>query len=760
MSRCPRLRIVMIGATALWLRGPLAEAGQAGPRVEMVSVQIPQIDGSPRLEDFLDMRPADPWRDRLLKIDGLVQRYPVDGQLATERTEAYLGYDAENLYAIFVSFDSEPERIRARLNRREGIPEDEDGVALWLDTFHDGRRAYVFNCNALGVQRDSIYTEDSGYDLAFDTLWNSRGVVTDRGFVVWMAIPFKSLRFRPTPSQEWGVFVHRAIPRRSEYSYWPPMSSRVQSRLTQAAVAVGLRGISPGRNIQLIPFSTMRFSRVADHPDQASVSDTEANLGLDSKIVLKDSLVLDLTVNPDFSQVEADDPQSVVNERYEVFYPEKRPFFTENSTYFDPALSSPGKLLFTRRIVDPRLGVRLTGKIGGWAIGGLVADDQAPGRSVPPGDSLQGTKAYFGALRVSRDLPGQSTLGLTYTERDYEGSHNRLVGFDGGIRLSKTWSAGMLVARSTTRNLSGAESSGSLIEARLLRQGRTLGFDFKLADRDPDFRTQTGFVRQSDIRYLTQTVSYTYWRDDSGTLSNIKPSLYLGRGWDKSGTGLFTTFSPSLTVELTQPTTFTLYYWNWSDVLRPKDYPVFSDNRLFRQHSIGFRASSSHLRIATFGFNYSRGARVNYVPPTSAAPGLADFDMAEASISLRPLGGLSIGNSYLLDRNWSRLDERPIYSSHIFRSTWNWQLTRELSVRFIGQYDGLITDRSLTATPTRHNLNADFLISYLVHPGTAIHVGYNSNMRRPGASVEGPDADRFVNDSRQFFVKVSYLLRM
>lgn len=727
--------------------------------VEMTTVQIPEILEAPILEDFLDMQPSPAWQAKLLKLDGFVQRYPSDGQSATEKTEAYLGYDAENLYAIFVAFDSEPAKIRARLNRRESVPDDEDGVALWLDTFHDGQQAYVFSTNALGVQTDSVYTNDNGYDLAFDTLWRSRGRLTDRGFVVWMAIPFKSLRFRPAPSQTWGVFVHRGLPRRAEYSFWPRMSTGMQNRVAQAATASGIQGISPGRNLQFIPFSTVRLVSAEDLGGRSRIRSNETNLGLDAKAVLKDSLVLDFTVNPDFSQVESDEPQSVVNERYEVYYPEKRPFFTENTTYFDPALSSPGKLLFTRRIVDPQFGLRLTGKIGAWAIGGLAADDQAPGRAVAPDDDLSGSRAYVGVLRVRRDLPGASTIGLTYTERDHEGSYNRVVGLDGGFRLNTNWSAGVLLVRSATKSFGGDIETGTNIEARLLRQGRAFGFDLKFADRDPGFRTQAGFVRMSDVRYLAQELSYTSWRDGSRMLSNIKPTLLLERGWNDNGGDLFATFSPSLTVELREPTQFKFYYWSWYDVLRPKDYAALPDDQRSKQHSIGLSTSTSRWRFATFSLDHSRGTRINYVSPEGVAPGLADFMKLTATIAVRPLSGLSISNSYLLDRNRSRVESRNIYSSQILRTTWNWQITKELSVRLIGQYDGLTADHSLSSTKTRHNINADFLASYVLHPGTAIHIGYNSNMRRPEAVPGVREDDRYINDSRQFFVKVSYLVR-
>ena len=175
---------------------------------EFHSIQIPRIGSPPRLEEFLNMEPPPRWKDKLAKVDQLTQRIPTDGAPVSQRTEIYLGYDAKNLYAIFICFDSEPQKIRARLSRRDDVFDD-DTVEIILDTFHDHRRAYAFNSNPLGVQADALWTEGSDFDPSFDTVWNSAGKVTDRGFVVLMAIPFRSLRFSSSSPQTWGIMLNR-----------------------------------------------------------------------------------------------------------------------------------------------------------------------------------------------------------------------------------------------------------------------------------------------------------------------------------------------------------------------------------------------------------------------------------------------------------------------------------------------------------------------------------------------------------------------
>ncbi len=321
------------------------------------ALTIPRLSRAPVLEDFLGMKPQGETALRMAKVTGFVQRNPHDGEKVSEETAAYLGYDQKNLYVVFVCFD-DPKKVRARMSRREDIYDD-DNVEIMLDTFHDRRRAYAFQTTPLGVQWDAIWSEATreeiagNFDTSFDTVWDSKGKVTSRGFVVWMAIPFKSLRFPSTKEQQWGIILYRGIVRKNEDSFWPQVSYKVAGRLGQAATLYGLEGISPGRSIDLIPYGIMRGFRALDQRDpynpyfQNAVAQGQA--GMDAKFVIHDHFVLDMTANPDFSQVESEDPQITVNQRFEVYFPEKRPFFLENEDYF----RTPLDLFFTRNIQDP-----------------------------------------------------------------------------------------------------------------------------------------------------------------------------------------------------------------------------------------------------------------------------------------------------------------------------------------------------------------------------------------------------------------------
>ncbi|MCG8608162.1 carbohydrate binding family 9 domain-containing protein, partial [bacterium] len=255
---------------------------------------VPRLARPPLLHNFLQMTARGEVEEQMVKAQGFIQRTPSDGDASTQRTEVYLGYDDNNLYAIFLAFDSEPEKVRARMNRRENVFSD-DVVEIMIDTFHDQRRAYAFLTNPLGVQWDAIWTEGQGFDDSFDTLWHSEGRLTEQGYAVRMAIPFKSLRFPSTPEQTWGLIFIREIRRGSfEQSSWPHVSTKIDGRLNQAATLNGLRNISPGRNLQLIPYGTFRSFRLLNSEAplgprfQTDRADPDA--GLDAKMVVKDNL--------------------------------------------------------------------------------------------------------------------------------------------------------------------------------------------------------------------------------------------------------------------------------------------------------------------------------------------------------------------------------------------------------------------------------------------------------------------------------------
>lgn len=726
------------------------------------TLDIPRLSRAPAFEDFLDMRPPADLAGEMTMVTGFVQRQPSDGQPASQRTEVYLGYDELNLYAVFVCFDTNPDGIRARLNPR-GNTGGDDWIVLALDTFHDQRNAYMFGTSPLGVEWDALFTEGQGADANYDTLFDSRAGLTDEGYVVWLAMPFKSLRFPTESAQTWGIQFGRNIPRLNEQSFWPGYSTRIEGRLNQAAVAEGLEDVSPGRNIQLLPFAGFRSFRAIDRRDPAApffhTDRASFDAGMDAKIVFRDSLVTDITINPDFSQVESDDPQVTTNERFEVLFPEKRPFFLENASYFQ----TPINLVFTRRIAEPQFGARLTGKVGPYSIGALVADDESPGKSVPGGDPREGKRARVAVFRLNRDILDQSSVGAIFTERAFDGAFNRVGGVDARIKLNENWVTEFQGVTSTTQFEDGTTRSGPAYEVGLNRTGRLFNAVFSYSDRSAGFITETGFNPREDIRSVSADVSYAV-RPEGRTFIAMIPELLVERVMAREGTRLEQRVSPRVFFELAGQTFFTVFYTPEDIRLRPSEAPV-SRERDFSRNVFGFNVETAVIAAVQFSASHERGGEINFRPLAGEEASMEDWSTTDIEITLRPGRRLSIGNRYLFTRLGRRPTGATIFNDHIIRSRWNWQFTPELSFRVILQYEALLANADLTSLETRKNFNADFLFAYQLNAWTAFYAGYNNNLQNIDLITDDTGSrivrtpGEFINDGHQFFAKFSYLVR-
>jgi hypothetical protein len=742
------------------------------------NIQIPRIDTPPTLSDFEAMRPAGGVSEHMLKISGFIAREPADGAQPTQDTDVYLAYDDRNLYAVFMCWDKEPDKIRARMTRREDIFSD-DSAEIMIDTFDDARRGYAFAANPLGIQWDALWTEGSignglpadysGFDQSFDTVWNSEGRLTSQGYMLLMAIPFKSLRFPKTDLQQWRIILNRSIPRTNENLFWPRISNRIQGRFNQAATATGVDHISPARNIQLIPYGLLRGYRDIDDRDPTHPFFTSRTLqpevGLDAKFILHDSFVLDATINPDFSQVESDQPQITVNQRFAVFFPEKRPFFLENSNYF----TSPIDLVFTRNIGHPEFGLRLTGKSGPWALGILASDDRAPGEALPPTDPHAGDRATFTVARVSRDILDQSTVGAIYTDREFAGGYNRVGGVDANLKLDAHWRLqGQAVSSSTFDVVAGTPRADGLgYKLNLERAGRKLNLQSQYLDFSPNFETQTGFVNRVDLREQILKASY-FWRPEGKFLISYGPTLQQFNIWDHNGTALDYFIYPGFRVDMTHGTYVNFHPYGYDDVrLRPTDYGTLSRVTAYPQPFWGIDAATSWFKQFDLTAFFVSGVGVNYNPAAGQAPAIGHEDQGNFTLTFHAAGRLRIDNAYLLEHIRERDAHLTAVTNHIFRSKWNYQFTRNLSARLILQYNAVLSNPAISSLSPTKNFNTDFLITYLIHPGTAIYVGYNSDLANldrnlavdPVTGAILTTRNGYINDGRQFFVKASYLFR-
>jgi hypothetical protein len=746
--------------------------------------KIPRVHRAPKLEDFLENRP----REAELTVTDFRQNSPGDGTPATEPTTAYLSYDDKNLYAVFVCRDEAGE-VRAHLSRREDSEQD-DGVGLLLDTYRDFHRAYYFFSNPLGVQTDAIYTEGQGYDFSFDTLWDNAGRVTSDGYIVFFSIPFKSLRFSSDAAQTWGVALYRVILRKSESDYWPYVTQRVEGLTEQFAPISGLENVSPGRNIQLIPYGLLADDHFLNQPNPPSAATPPALLdkfehraGLDAKFVAKDSLTFDVTLNPDFSQVESDDPQVTINQRFAVFFPEKRPFFIENAGFF----MTPINLFFSRQVADPQFGSRMTGKLRKWTLGALAIDDRQPGLGFTSGP--YNTRAVDGVVRVTREFGNQSYIGGFFSSRDFADTSNRVASLDARLKFSKNVVVDVQGVHSWTRQdlnagqncLSFASSNpaigsqqGNVLWADASYSGRNFNFSTNYNDFSPNFCTELGFVNRIDIRQNNAVGGYL-WRPKKSKIVDFGPGFSETVDWNHNGVLQDWVAAAVFQVDLTKQTTIS--------ISRGEAYELFGGIG-FRKHSTSVLATAQPYKWISFSARYTQGIGENFFPASGLLPFLANTKRVNFALTLRPSARFRFDETLIYSRLGTRsgwttppfMPGQSIFNNYLNRAKLNYQFTKELSLRLILDYNATLANTSLLdlqtnlgsfdggpIAPTKQ-FTTDVLLTYLLHPGTAVYLGYNDGytdlVLHPGTSpfvtAAGPPNN---TTSRLFFIKLSYLLR-
>ena len=710
------------------------------------TVDIPKVSRPPRFEDFINGTP----REAELVITDFRQIEPGDGEPLSQPTTAYLSYDDKNLYAAFVSKD-DPSKIRATIGRRDDL-NSEDRVGISLDTFHDGQRNYWFESNPYGVQMDGANTNGS-VDDNFDTLWYSEGRIVEDGYIVLITLPFKSLRFPNAPVQTWGLMVSRVIQRTNEWANWPHVSWRLRpSWAGQFGTMTGIQDISPARNMQFIPYAGFSRANYWESAKPGLQYDTQNDFraGLDAKMVLRDSLTLDMTLNPDFSQVESDSPQVTINQRFEVFFPEKRPFFIENADYFQ----TPEDLFFSRRMSDPQFGVRLTGKIGQWTIGALAGDDRAPGKIALEDASYHDDRAAIGIFRLSRELGEDSRVGALVTSRDFAESSNRVFSMDTRLKLSQNIVLTGQWMKSQSRHLDGSSQDGAAGYLNLAQSGRHFTANAYYRDRSPEFEADLGFITRVDIREAGGNARY-YWRPQKGNILSYGPSFSGSVIYDHDGTLTDWTASPSFRIELPRQTALS-----------------FTHNEKFERFAnIDFRMSSNSVSISSewqkwlhLTSSVEHGNRVNYYPAGEDLPFLADSLNTNFTLRFLPTPQLQIDKTYIYTR--LAADGRgTVFNNHIWRTKTNYQFTREMSLRAIVDYNAVLPNDTLVKLERRKRLVLDVLFTYMLNPGTAFYIGYTDNYENlrydPTASpLVQHGAFPSTSTGRQIFAKLSYLLRM
>ena len=715
----------------------------------------PRVDG--RLDDAV-------WRDALHVTD-FVQQNPMEGAPATEATDVWIAYDSQHFYLAVHAHYSDPSLMRANRIDRDQAFED-DNVAIYFDTFLDQQRAYRFSVNGYGVQGDAIVNA-RGYsrsgrrrrtgssfssrnriptgDSSWDALFESGGRIVEDGFTAEMAIPFKSLRYpereRDVPHR-WGFQIVREVRGKDENQVWAPVTRNVSGFLTQVGVLEGLTNLSMSRNVEVLPTFTASQHGALDAAGDFVDKDPAPESGLNVKYGITSNLTADVTVNPDFSQIESDLPQIEVNQRFALRYPELRPFFLEGAEIFQ--MLGPITFVHTRTIVDPEFGGKLTGKVGNTTLGAIVANDEAPGR-VEPGDPAFGRKANNFVGRARYDLYAESYLGAIFTHRGFLDSHSTLGALDGNFRLGRTQGVGFKAVQTDHRDLEGVGRRGRMFDLNYRLNSRHWTSFVALYTLSPDFRHDLGFVRRVDTRRLYSRVGYNFWPES--WIVNWGPSIQYGRNHN---------FANQLEDEDVRLGFTARFARNVSFNADVRDEMERYGGVDFHKQAVSIGGQINTSRRLAVGGYYRRGDEVKYQEnPYLGKGGSGSFFAAVRPVS-RFQSELNLSVSDFIDL---RGGADTIFDVKILRTLSTYQFTDRFLLRNIAEYNTF--DRTF---------GLNWLLTYRVNAGTAFYLGYDDHYRQADRIYGDLDGDGFEDQlfptlttmrqtNRAVFTKVQYLFR-
>jgi hypothetical protein len=727
-------RVIGALAAAALLLGAAAPGGMAAAAGDgaffrpLRTVAPPAIDG--RLEDAV-------WREAP-SVELTKTFIPDFGREASERTVAFMAYDAENLYFAFKCYDREPDKIKAALADRDTIRSD-DFICINLDSFNDRQSLYALYVNPLGIQTDSRYASGNE-DFSVDFVWSSAGRIDPDGYSVELAVPFKSIRFAGKKRVEMSIFFERRVSRRSEHCSYPALDpARGYFFLTQM-MPLELEDIRHYTLLEVLPAYTFRDG--AERVEGVLAGAPAVHDGhLTGKYGITSQLILDGTYNPDFSQIEADAGQVDVNLRYDLFFPEKRPFFLEGSEMFQLAGTSDADplaaVVHTRTIVDPRIGFKLSGKVGKKdTVASIFALDESP--STDP-LHIPGTDVYagFAVLRYKRAVASDGYLGAFYTGREYGGGFNQVAGADGQLRLSKASQLSFHGLGSWTKPLGGATvDAGLALGAEYLYDTRNMGVSVSFYDISTRFQTDAGYLIRQGVAGLQASLSPRLY-PQSRFFRKIVPILSAAAVKDLPS-GLFETNDAlGLTVLLPGNTTV--------QALGRYSTEVFLDRRFDTSGGLVQVLSQVTKSLYLRGL-YSRANSIRYV----ADPYQGYGSRVSGGMTYKPSEKFDLTASLTYsDFTRASTGERE-YDYAIWRGRLTYQLNKYLFVRGIVEYNAF-----------RREMLTDLLASFTYIPGTVIQLGYGSLYdRTEWVDGEYRDAGRFLEMKRGLFFKASYLWRL
>ena len=775
--------VTFLLATALLQDSTLVYNGRAN----RTRVDVPRIDSVASIDGSLD----DPvWR-RAARLAGFSQYQPVDGRPAEEPTEVLVWYSPEAIYFGIRAREIHGNVVRATHANRDNI-DSEDQIQILLDTDNARQIAFLFGVNPYGVQQDGTRSAqfaggaggvsatgggfrtmnplEGSVDLNPDYFFESKGRLVEGGYEVEVRIPFKSLRYQDAGVQSWGLHILRRVQHSGFQDTWAPAVRANANFLAQSGSLNGLHDLKRGLVLEATP-------TVTAHADRSPTINNgnyqrKADLGGDARWGIRQNLTLNGTINPDFSQVEADVGQVLLNERFALFYPEKRPFFLDGLELFD----SPNQLIYTRQIVAPLGGVKLTGKLGGTNVAAMVVGDD---RQYSWGGNHS---PLFGVSRVRYDYGSSNTLGAVLTTREDGGSYSRVAAGDIRFYHSKLYFAQFQAGRSWTDSL-GNRRNGSLYQADWDRTGRAWGFHYTLKSLDPGFKAAAGFVNRTGIIGANAFNRLSFYGAPGALVQTYGSFFFVTQIWNNVGGGhglaeSNVSISPTATIrggwQLSGAVTHNYFAFDpllYSGLTIQRSLGPLTDTVAFVVPGPEKDQWGGSFRVTTPTYRHFSGTTSiteSQVPIfREAAPG--NSSRIDAALDVRPTTAIRSSLSFSRLTIARKSDGSRFSSETIPRIKVEYQVSPPIFLRLVGQYaarsrapledrnrNPILVNGVLDSGSTTNEFSTDWLFSYRPVPGTLLYLGY-------GSTLEEPREFRFQDLRRTrdgFFGKISYLFRL
>ncbi|MCH8293930.1 carbohydrate binding family 9 domain-containing protein [Candidatus Poribacteria bacterium] len=680
-----------------------------------------EIDGELSEPDWQNAKP----------IGHFVQYEPDEGKPATQPTEVRILYNDKHIYFGITCFDTDLSKLVANEMRRDAGLYDNDNVFVLLDTYNDRRSGFFFRVNPLGAMEDAAVTDNGdSQNEDWDAVWNCRTQINHDNWTAEIAIPFSQLRFNRSDDMTWGLNVGRTIRRNQEEGTWAPVSGayswRARYRTANIGSLTGLKGISPSRNLELLPYLLPGVSRTKEEDD----NDTDGvfDIGLDVKYGLTSNLTADLTFNTDFAQVEADQEQVNLT-RFSLFFPEKRPFFLEGAGLFDfgiPRTSfrrpPPLLLFYSRRIgieegyaVPIVTGGKITGKLGSYGVGLLnVFADEFHVAGDEENDPVDVPRTNYSVLRVKRDILSSSSIGVIAINKQNADTYNRAGGLDFVYRPADNLNVRGVWARTFGEDMSGRNSAWYLGSNWQKSNFRLVGSYMEIGE---NFNPEVGFVRRTGIRQFRGETRFTPFINKLG----------IRRIW----TG------PEFDIVLNEDNdleTRNITLSNWFEFERG-GWISFQAQRTFERLDEEFEIRDEFIiPVGEYHFNSFRTSiSTDDSKKISARVGanFGDFFNGErrgfdVGIDFRPNGRFSLEPRFQFNR--VTLPDGS-FNASIFGARMGYSFSTALFAKLFAQWN---SDSDVVST--------NFLLNYIYRPGSDFFLVFNQIYDNSGAKTELTDS--------------------